>query len=119
MCRAALPVLAPLSGPASAFLVPIFLLRSALDRCAARLAQGLLLGSMAALQLLVVLLNPEPSRSIGIGPRLLALVVYEKQLLLPLFGFQQALQFISGLDASVRVGAAHWAPMPAFVAAAL
>ncbi len=84
--RGAVLVLAPLSGPASAFFAPLFLLRAGLDRSPARLAQAALLGGAVAVQLAMVLGHPEPARPIGIAPSLLALVVYVKHVLMPVLG---------------------------------
>jgi hypothetical protein len=115
--RAAIIVLAPLSGPASTFLAPLFLLRAAIERSWGRAGQGGLLAAMAAVQVLMVFLHPEPARGIGIGPRLLALVIYEKHVLLPLLGFDHASRLTAGLIDMVRGRQSLWPEMLAGVAA--
>ena len=84
--RAILLMCASLSGPASAFLAPLFLFRGILDRSADRVAQCLLLSIGSFIQILTVLLHPEPGRSYGIGLQLFALVIYEKNVLIPFLG---------------------------------
>ena len=61
--RVGLLVLAPLSGPASIFLIPLFFLRAWLDRSRARLIQGGLLAACGGLQVLMVALHPDPGRA--------------------------------------------------------
>lgn len=84
--QGALLLLAGLSGPTAAFLVPLFAARWAIERSPARLLQGLLLGAAVLVQILVVLTHPEPGRPIGIEPRLLTLVVLVKHIILPILG---------------------------------
>jgi len=102
--RAGLLVLAPLSGPASIFLTPLFFLRAWLDRSRARLIHGGLLAAFGGLQVLMVALHPDPGRGIGIGPRLLILVVYIKHLIEPLFGRDQAASIAGRLIETVTSG---------------
>jgi hypothetical protein len=102
--RAGLLVLAPLSGPASIFLTPLFFLRAWLDRSRARLIQGGLLAAFGVLQVLMVALHPDPGRSVGIGPRLLILVMYIKHLIEPLFGRNYAARVASRLIETVTSG---------------
>jgi hypothetical protein len=54
-------VLATLSGPATAFLVPLFMLRAWIEKSWGRAWQVLAVGSMAALQLILVVTHPEAS----------------------------------------------------------
>lgn len=109
--RLGLLVLAPLSGPASTFLTPLFLVRAIAERSWARAGQGVLLGAMAFLQLLMVLTHPEPARDIGIGPRLLALVIYEKHILLPVIGFDHTFRLVGDFVGAVRGGGKFWGEM--------
>ena len=102
--RAGVLVLAPLSGPASIFLTPLFFLRAWLDGSRARLIQGGLLAACGGLQVLMVALHPDPGRGFGIGPRLLILVVYMKHLIEPLFGRDQAGRIAGRLTETVTSG---------------
>ena len=102
--RAALLVLAALSGPGSIFLTPLFFLRAWLDRSRARLMQAGLLAAFGVLQILMVALHPDPGREFGIGPRLLILVVYIKHLIEPLFGHGEAARIASRLIETVTSG---------------
>ncbi len=79
-------ILGPLSGPASGFVAPLFVLRALIDRSGPRAAQALCLSAATAVQVAMVWLHPEPAREIGIGPRLLLLVAGERHIVLPLFG---------------------------------
>jgi hypothetical protein len=73
LLRSAILLLAPLAGPVSGTLAPLFLLRAILDRSSARLVQTILLGLPTLLQTIIVLTHPEPARAAGIGVPLLAL----------------------------------------------
>jgi hypothetical protein len=114
--RAALLVIAPLSGPVSAFLAPLFLARGWFDRSWQRVLQGVILGLAGALQLLMTLLHPEPARTIGIGPRMFALVVYVKQVLLPFLGTTSTERLTQGLTNAVTEGRTPWIPLLVSVA---
>lgn len=109
--RGGLLILAPLSGPTSAFLAPLFIARGYLDQSRQRLFQGVILGCGGALQLGMVLLHPEPARTIGIGPRMLALVVYVKQILLPFLGTVQTQDLTTNLTGGVAAGTTPWVPL--------
>jgi hypothetical protein len=77
---------APLAGPISGTLAPLFLLRAWLDRSRARLLQTILLGVPTVVQAVTVLTHPEPARSIGIGPVLLLAVIGIQNVILPFAG---------------------------------
>jgi hypothetical protein len=109
--RGVLLVLAPLSGPTSAFLTPLFFVRGYFDRSRQRFFQGMILGCAGAVQLLMILLHPEPAREIGIGPRLFALVVYVKQILLPFLGTNRAQHLTQHLMDDVTSGGTPWVPL--------
>ena len=104
-------VLATLSGPATAFLLPLFVLRAWTERSRGRAWQVLAVGSMAALQLFLIVLHSDAGRELGIGPRLLALVIYQKHVVLPLFGVEHTGRIIGDLAGRVRGGATLWAQM--------
>jgi hypothetical protein len=106
--RAVLLVLGGLSGPASAFLAPLFVLRAAIDRSPARALQAAVLGVAVTVEALMVLLHPEPSRGIGIDPRTLLLVMYEKHIVLPTLGTRAARAIAIGIYNLVRSGGVPW-----------
>ena len=108
--RNALLVFAPLSGPTAAFLAPWFIVRGFFDASWQRLSQGMLLGCAGAVQALVILQNPEPGRVIGIGPRLLALVVYIRHILLPLLGTSTTESLAQRLTHEILDGRTPWVP---------
>jgi hypothetical protein len=109
--QSGLLVLAPFSGPTSSVLAPLFILRAYVDRSRQRLEQGALLGCVGAVQLVMILLHPEPSREIGITPRLLALVIYVKQLLLPLLGTVRTETLTHDLIRDMLAGRSLWMPL--------
>ena len=84
--RGVLLVVAPLAGPVSGTLTPLFLLRAVLERSRVRLLQALLLGVPTLMQAFIVYTHPEPSRTIGIGLPLLLAVCGIQNIVLPLTG---------------------------------
>ena len=77
MClfRGAVLLVAPLAGPVSGALTPLFLLRAAVERSRVHLIQTALLAVPTSVQAVIVLTHPEPARTIGIGlPLLLAVI---------------------------------------------
>jgi hypothetical protein len=101
-------VLAPLSAPGAVFLVPLFWLRAAWDRSAARLRQAVLLTLCAAVQTTVVLLHPEPGRALRLDPALLLSVIYLKQMVLPLLGPQMARAQSEAVGMALAAGHLPW-----------
>ena len=89
--RAVVLVVAPLAGPISGTLAPLFLLRAGLERSFGRLLQTLLLSMPVLIQLLIVATHPEPARSIGIGLPLLLTVIGIQNVVLPFLGPSQTL----------------------------
>ena len=87
--RLARLLLGPLAGPASVFLLPLFALRSLIDRDRSRLPQLAAITLGSAIQLLCFY-APTAGRSYGIGPAVFAAVLFEKHLALPLLGRQAA-----------------------------
>ena len=84
--RGAILVVAPLAGPVSGTLAPLFLLRAWLERSWPRLIQTILLGIPTFAQAVITLTHPEPARSIGIGLPLLLAVIGVQNVILPLAG---------------------------------
>ncbi len=97
-------LLAPVCSPASVALLPLFMLRAALERSRPRAIQMLLLLPGTAIQIAVLLTHPEPSRTIGFDPALVLAAIANKQLLLPLLGPGLAIQLTAGLDAAFAAG---------------
>jgi hypothetical protein len=86
--RGGLLVLAPLAGPVSGTLAPLFLVRAAVDRSWARLVQTALLGVPTLAQAAIVLTHPEPGRSMGIPLSLLVAICGIQNVMLPFAGLQ-------------------------------
>lgn len=84
--RAVVLVIAPLAGPVSGTLVPLFLLRAGLERSRGRLIQTVLLSVPVLIQVVIVVTHPEPARSIGIGLPLLLAVIGIQNVVLPFMG---------------------------------
>ena len=114
--RRSLLVLGALSGPGTAFLLPLFVLRAIIDRSNARARQAFVLGLGVIVQL-GLFYNTVPQRSYGIGVALLLSVIFVRHLLVPLLGRHQALDIASGIQASV--GAGHTLVWPLFIALAV
>ena len=90
---------APLSGPGSVILVPLFWLRLFFDRSRRRIIQCGVITLGAAIQLLfffhpagrVILHGADKQSLLGIDPLLLLNVIYVKHVVGPLLGFQETL----------------------------
>lgn len=115
--RLFLLALAGLSGPGPAFLVPLFAFRAWRDRSKGRAVETVVLASVAALQAVLLLIHHDSGRAVGIGPRLLALVIYENLVLLPMFGLEHTSRIIGNLAGEARQGATLWPQMAIAVAA--
>ena len=87
--RLGLLLLGPLAGPASLFLAPLFGLRVLIERSPARLLQALALGLGGSAQLLLFY-QATGGRSYGIGPVMLACVLFVKQICVPMLGHDAA-----------------------------
>jgi hypothetical protein len=109
--RAAILALGALSGPASIFLTPLFWLRGYLEESWQRISQALVLTIIGLIQFAMVFMHPEPYRTIGIGPRLFVVVVYLKQMLLPLFGTLQVQFSGQRILGIIARGDTPWIPL--------
>jgi hypothetical protein len=96
--RAMILVVAPLAGPVSGTLAPLFLLRAGLERSRARLVQTVLLSVPVLVQAAIVVTHPEPARSFGIGLPFLLAVIGVQDVILPFLGTAQTL-IIGAADA--------------------
>lgn len=109
-------LLAPLCGPVAGTLLPLFALRAWLDCSRGRACQAALLLPALLVQLVVMLLHPEPMRSVAPFdlPMVLAAIT-GKQILLPLLGPTVANHLMMGVAAVFAAGrwqvAAMLAPM--------
>lgn len=117
--RFGLLALGPLSGPASVFTTPLFVLRALMDRSRVRALQAGVLAVGSVAQMAMVFLHPEPARALGIGPRLLGLVVYVKHVLLPLLGADATAAFTGDIIARVQGGEMPWGGFAIAVAASV
>jgi hypothetical protein len=80
----ALLLLAPLSGPGAICLLPLFIIRSVIDRSKQRIIQSCVLGLGAFLQIFIFYQSQQ--RSFGIEPVLLGDVFFIKHILSPFLG---------------------------------
>ena len=116
--RGALLALAPLTAPAAAFLAPLFLVRAAAERNAARLRQSVPLLVGSTIQAAIVLSTPIEGRGVLLAPSLLLTILASKHLVYPLAGTRIAATLDPQLVATVRNGSVPWpavfAPMLAF-----
>ena len=103
----ALLFLAPLTGPLAGALLPLFGLRALIDRSKGRLIQAALLGVALGLQMLLFMTHVD-GRSYGIGPILLACVVYLRQIVAPLLGHRATLDVADALRAQIEARHFPW-----------
>ncbi|HEY4252868.1 MAG TPA: hypothetical protein VGM87_16785 [Roseomonas sp.] len=96
--------LAPLSGPGSAFLIPLFLARACIDRSRGRLIQAAILGLCAIPQIASIFINLEANRNFGIDPELLLLIIYAKHIVSPLLGRAHSVDIASDLAQHHQLG---------------
>jgi hypothetical protein len=98
---------APLCGPASIVLLPLFALRSLIDRDRQRLMQlGCLTGG-AAVQLLLFY-GSSPVRGIVLDPGNVAAAMFVRLLALPLLGIDPAFRIAEVIYASKAAGGTTW-----------
>ena len=114
----AILALTPLCGPGGIVLVPLFLLRAALDRSGGRLLQALTLAAASAIQLLLFV-EPFAGRTYRLDPAMLLCVVSVRHVVEPLFGLKAA--YLAGHDVRRQLASGHapvWAvllPVAVFV----
>lgn len=105
--RAGLLLLAPLSGPASIAVLPLYLVRLALLRPRPALVETAALVCGAALQL--GLFYSSSARPLGIAPGILAAVICAKHVILPFLGFPFTRWALKGVSAALEAGAVPYA----------
>ena len=101
--RVAILFLAPLCGPGAIALMPLFLLRVAGDRSAARLFQALALAAGSAIQILLFL-TPAATRAYALDPSILLCIFTVRHVALPFLGRQAAESIASSLRAGLSAG---------------
>ena len=104
VARLAVLALAPLCGPGSIVLVPLFLLRAALDRSGTRLLEGLTLGAGSAIQLLLFV-GPFAGRTYHLDPVVLLCVISIRHVVEPLFGLKAA--YVAGHAVEGQLASNH------------
>jgi hypothetical protein len=102
--QGAVLLVAPLCGAPGAALLPLFLLRAWHDGSRSRLVQAMLLLPATGVQLIVLLMHPEPARTVGFDLPLVLAAVTGKQILLPLLGSRIAFRLTRGVVAAFAAG---------------
>ncbi|MBU6268233.1 MAG: hypothetical protein KGN34_11875 [Sphingomonadales bacterium] len=100
-------LLGPLCGPGAIVFLPLFALRTAVDRDPARLVQTLVLGAAAALQLLLFY-TPSPLRGHLLDPATLANLMLVRLAVLPLLSDPVSESFGATVHAARLAGGAVW-----------
>lgn len=98
---------APLCGPGAIVLLPLFALRSLLDRDVWRVPQTISLGAGAALQLLLFY-GPSPIRANVVDPATTAAAMFVRLITLPFMGANAAYRTAALIYASKVSGGAIW-----------
>ncbi|HUG53623.1 MAG TPA: hypothetical protein VMR21_08475 [Vicinamibacteria bacterium] len=111
-------VLAGLTGPVSAFLLPLFAARALFDRHRERVVQTAILGAGASVQLAAFLLRPA-GRVVSTDVPALVAAMFVKALVLPLGGVEAAEGVGTALRDSLRAGAVSPLLIAAMAAALL
>ena len=95
--------LAPLCGPIAVALVPLFLLRAIMERRSGRAIQAAVLGTAAAVQLLLFF-HALPGRGYTLDPLILLCVLTVRHLEVPFFGMAHADMVATALRARLAAG---------------
>ncbi len=109
-------LLAPLCGPSAWFLLPLFGLRTLIDRSRPRAIQTAFLGLGTAIQI-GLFYSHHPARVYGIGPVVLLCVVYVKQLVVPFAGRNVGLQVSGAVTSTLALSRFPWVPLLSVAAA--
>lgn len=102
--------LAPLCGPASSGLLPLFFARAMLERSRARLSQTLILAAGTLLQI-TFFYSHQAGRSYEIRPIILLCDVYIRQIVSPLAGWKAANLASTLLQARLASHLVPWVPV--------
>jgi succinate dehydrogenase hydrophobic anchor subunit len=118
-------LIGPLSGPGSASLLPLFALRSWINKSRQRTIQTLILASTTVIQFTLFFhpddrakLSAIPTKVLGIDPLLLLNVFFVKHILAPCMGIIQTTKFTDGWGVAYAKGISV-SPQTAFLAAAI
>ncbi len=103
LLRLPLLALAALSGPGSWLLLPLFVVRAALERSRPRAVQALVLGAAVTLQL-IVFYSHEPGRGYAIHPVLFLDLAFDKHLVLPFLGPEHGAALTQSIEAHAVSG---------------
>ena len=101
--RLGMLVLAPLSGPSAAALIPLFALRTALEPSYTRAVQTAALGTGAAIQLLLFF-QPLPGRAYTLNPLVLLCAVTIRHVESPFMGVVHAENVAAAIRARLTAG---------------
>jgi hypothetical protein len=101
-------LLAPLCGPASFVLLPLFLIRAVMDRSWPRLSQGLILGVVTFAQL-VFFYSRQAGRLYHVNPLNMLCDVYIRQIISPLTGWDFANSVSTALQTQLAAHLVPWA----------
>jgi hypothetical protein len=84
--RGAVLLAAPLCGPGSIFAAPLFVLRALRDRSWGRAGQAALICAASLVQMAIYATHQAPGRHLALSLPLLLIVLFVKNLMVPLFG---------------------------------
>jgi len=99
--------LAPLCGPGAIVILPLFALRSLIDRDRGRLIQLAILAAGAAVQLMLFY-SPSPVRGHLVDPGTVAAVMFVRLIALPALGVDTANGIATAIHASQVAGTSYW-----------
>ncbi len=113
--RCMLLFLAPICGPTSIALAPLFVFRAALERQRARTLQAACFLAGVAPQLVVMASAPLHGRGKLVGPTILACIFAAKHLAAPFLGEDMANEMTPSWSAAIRAGHVPTAPVFAVI----
>ncbi len=109
--RCALLFFAPLCGPITIALVPLFVLRAWLDRQRARMMQAACVLAGTLPQLAIMAMAPVHGRGRLVGPTTMACILAAKHLAVPFLGEDAALGMVPSWYATVHAGHVPFGPV--------
>ncbi len=109
--RGAVLLAAPLCGPGSIFAAPLFVLRALCDRSRGRAGQAALICAASLVQMAIYATHYAPGRHLALSLPLLLIVLFVKNLLVPLAGAHLA-RIADGHFILPSLLAHHWPLLP-------
>ena len=109
--RGAVLLAAPLCGPGSIFAAPLFVLRALRDRSWGRAGQAALICAASLVQMAIYATHHAPGRHLALSLPLLLIVLFVKNLLVPVLGPHLA-RIADGHFIQPMVLAHHWPLLP-------